>query len=447
MDILIIGAGDIGTQLAKRLSFERHNISMIESDASKAEYAREHLDVIVHIGSATSFTLLKQAGLETAEVVAALSNSDEVNILVCRIAKKLGIKTTIARVRNPELLGSDYALSKEEMGIDFMIHPEQEAARAILRLIRQSNATDIIEFEDGKIELMGLRIDRNSPFIHTQLMELPQKFGKLHFTIVAIKRGQFTIIPRGSDIFMPGDQLFIIFRKKNLKKVHETFGMKSAQIKNIMILGGGMIANFLCEGIERGVNVKIIESDMRKAQAISERYEHVLVIQGDGSNIDLLNFEGVTDMDEFIAITGDDETNIITSLLAKHLAVPRTITLVRKNEYLPLTPTIGMDAVVSKQQMTVNAIQNFIRRKDVALYAEIPGVDAEIIEFIAKKGSKIIKKPLSHISFPEKAIVGAVLKDGNDLVVPKGDTQIEAGDKVIVFSLPSAIRNVEKLFS
>ena len=447
MDILIIGAGDIGSQLAKRLSFERHNISMIEIDPLVASYTREHLDVIVHQGSATSFALLKEAGIESAEVVAALSNSDEVNIMVCRIAKKLGNKTTIARVRNPELLTSDYALSKEEMGVDFLIHPEQEAARAILRLIRQSNATDIIEFENGKIELMGLRIDRGSPIIHTQVMDLASKFGELAFTIVAIKRGQFTIIPRGSDIFMPGDQLFIIFRKKHIKKVHETFGMKSSQIKNIMVLGGGMIANFLCEGIDKNVNIKIIERDSSKAHALSEKYGQALVIEGDGSNIDLLNFEGVTDMDEFIAITGDDETNIITSLLAKHLAVPRTITLVRKNEYLPLTPTIGMDAVISKQQMTVNAIQNFIRRKDVALYAEIPGVDAEIIEFIAKAGSKIVKKPLSKVSFPEKAIVGAVLKDGKDLVVPRGDTQIDPGDKVIVFSLPSAIKNIEKLFS
>lgn len=446
MEILIIGAGDIGSQLAKRLSYEKHNITIVESNPHIAMHAREHLDAIVLDGSATSYDLLKKANIENAEIVAALSNNDEVNLLVCQIAKKLGDKTTIARVRNPEYLNNDYALSHKELGVDFMIQPEKEAAEAIIRLMRQSNATDIIEFDDGKFQLIGIRIEKDCPVIHKQLQEIASD-SENPFNVVAIKRGQFTIIPRGTAILMPADQIFILADKKRIKRVLEIFGKQSTNIKDALIIGGGMIARFICESVGTNISIKIIEKDPKKAQFISEKFKHPLVIQGDGSDIDLLNFEGLTDMDEFIAITGDDETNIITSLVARHLDVPRTITLVRKNEYLPLTPTIGMDAVISKQQITVNAIQKFIRRREIALYAELPGVEAEIIEFIAKKNTKIVKKPLMDIRFPEKAIVGAVLKDGKELQIPKGNTKIEVGDKVIVFSQPDAIKNVERLFN
>ena len=446
MNILIIGAGDIGSQLAKRLSFEKHNITMIESDPKVASYARESLDVMLLEGSAMSYELLKTANIHDADIVAALSNNDEVNIMVCRIAKKLGPKTTIARVRNPEYLSEDYILSKEEMGVDLLIQPEKEAADSIVRLMRQTNATDIIEFDDGKIQLVGVRIENDSPVIHQQLSDITQGTD-VRFTICAIKRNQFTIIPHGSDIIMPKDQVFFIADKTNIKKAFEIFGKQSSSIRNILIIGGGMIARFICEQVGTNMNIKIIEKDELKAKTISEHYSHPLVIHGDGSNIDLLNFEGLTDMDEFIAITGDDETNIITSLVARHLDVPRTITLVRKNEYLPLTPTIGMDSVISKQQMTVNTIQKFIRRREIALYAELPGVDAEIIEFIAREGSKIVKKPLMDIKFPEKAVVGAVLKSNNQLEIPRGSTHIEPGDKVIVFSMPGVIKNLERLFS
>jgi len=446
MNIIIIGAGAIGSQLTKRLSFEKHSITIIEKDPHVAAYAAEYLDAIVIEGSASSFKVLKQANIENTQVIAALSNVDEVNIFACQIAKKLGVEITIARIRNPEFLSDDYVLNKKEMGVDFLIQPEKVAAQAIIRLIKQSNATDIIEFDDGKIELVGIRIEKNAPVVHLPLRDLSVKFGDFRMNVVAIKRGQFTIIPKGSDLILAGDQIFIISEPNHLDNALEMFGKKDVDIENLMIIGGGMIARFLCSELGGDYKIKIIESNAMKAQKFSEDFPDPLIIKGDGSDMDLLNFEGLTDMDGFIAITGDDETNIITSLVAKHLKVPRTITLTRKNEYLPLTPTIGLDATVSKQQITVNAIQKFIRRRNIAFFAELPGVDAEIIEFIAQKGSKITSKPLSSIKFPDHAIVGAILKNDKDLVIPKGNTQIEVNDKVIVFSLPQAIKNVEKLF-
>lgn len=446
MNILIIGAGDIGSQLAKRLTIQKHNITIVENDSSKADYAREHLDVLVIEGSATNYTVLKEGGIETANIVAALSNSDEVNLLTCKFAKKVGVDSTVARIRNPQYLDKNFIFKKEELGVDFFIHPEKEAADAILRLIRQTNATDVIEFEDGKIKLMGVRIEKQSPIINIPLFELSVKFGKLPFTIVAIKRNQYTIIPGGSDILLGGDQLFMICKDEDIPRSLEILGKQDSKIENLMLIGGGMISRFICEGLDKHMKLKIIEKSEKKASFISEKYRQPLVILGDGSDIDLLHFEGLVDMDAFISITGDDEINIITSLVAKHLEVPRTITLIGKSEYLPLTPTIGMDSVISKQQMTVNSIQKFIRRKEIALFAEIPGVDAEVIEFIANEGTRICRKPLSKIRFPKKSIVGAVLKDGERLVVPKGDTKIEAGDKVIFVAKHEAIHDIEKLF-
>jgi len=446
MNIIIIGAGSIGSQLTKRLSMEKHSITIIEKDPEIAAYASENLDAIVIEGSASSFEVLKKANVENTQVLAALSDVEEVNLFACRIAKKLGVGTTIARIRNPEFLSENYVLRKEEMGVDYMIQPELVAAQTIIRLIKQSNATDIIEFDDGRIELVGIRIEKNAPVVHSALKDLSSKFGDLLMTVVAIKRGQYTVIPKGSDLILAGDQIFIICDPKHLESSLELFGKKDVNVENLMIIGGGMIARFLCKDLAGNYKIKIIESDNRKAQAFSEDYNEPLVIKGDGSDMDLLNFEGLTDMDGFIAITGDDETNIISSLVAKHLTVPRTITLIRKNEYLPLTPTIGLDATVSKQQITVNAIQKFIRRRNVSFFAELPGVDAEVIEFIAKKGSKITSKPLFKTNFPDHAIVGAVLKKDYYLEIPKGNTQIEVDDKVIVFSLPQSIKNVEKLF-
>lgn len=446
MNILIIGAGNIGSQLAKRLTHEKHSITIIESDHTKAEYAREHLDAIVIDGSASDYEILKNAGIENSTIVAALSNDDEVNLLVCRIAKKLGVESTISRIRNPQYLDEGFILNKKELGVDFFVHPEKEAAEAILRLIRQTNATDIIEFENGKVKLMGVRIEKNSPVENLSLIELGKKFGKLPFTVVAIKRNQYTIIPGGQDLLFAGDQVFLISKDKDVSSTLDILGKKDSKIENLMVIGGGMISRFICEEIDKSIKVKIIEKSEQKASLISEKFRQPLVILGDGSDLDLLNFEGLIDMDAFIAITGDDETNIITSLVAKHLEVPRTITLIRKNEYVPLTPTIGLDSVISKQQMTVNSIQKFIRRKQVALFAEIPGVDAEVIEFIANKGTRICRKELSKIKFPKDSLVGAVLKNGDELVVPKGDTQIETGDKVIFVAKHEAIKEIERLF-
>ncbi|MFQ6104296.1 MAG: Trk system potassium transporter TrkA [Candidatus Glassbacteria bacterium] len=445
MNILIIGAGEVGVHLTQRLSAEKHNITIIEKDPEEARRAREQLDAVVVVGSGSSFEDLKKANIENADVFVALSNVDEVNLLGCRFAQKIGVPHKIARVRNPEYTKADFVLSKEEMGIDLLIHPEKETADAIVRLIRQSSATDIMEFAGGKIQLLGVRLESNSSILLKPLKEIWQKHKDLRARIVAITRKEQTIIPRGDDLLVAGDQVFFICEEESIPGILQLTGKQNVTIEDIMILGGGLIGQFVANAFQEEINIKIIESRFDKSEEIADALRKTLVIHGDGTDIDLLAAEGIIDMDCFIAVTGDDEINIISSLMARHLRVPRTIALVNKTEYIPITSSIGMDAVVSKKLLTVNAIIRFIQSSTFETIATIPGVAAEIIEIIPHINSKITKKPLKDIRFPRSAIVGAVRRD-NEVIIPTGATHIRAEDRVVIFSSPFALADVEKLF-
>jgi len=444
MDILILGAGDIGFQLAKRLSLEQHDITIIELDPKKARRASEQLDAHVIEGSATSYSLLKDF-VHKVDIVAAMTSNDEVNLIGCRLAKKAGSAFTLARVRNPEYTLSEFPLKPEELGVDAIIHPEKETADAIVRLIRQSSATQLIEFEEGKVQVVGVRLESNSTLLHKPLMKLTQEYGDPPMRIVAISRLQDTIIPTGNDELIPGDQVFAVCHPDYLTDFIKLAGKQDTRMENIMILGGGLVGQFVARSLGKDINVKIIESNLAKSEEIADVLQHTLVIHGDGTDYDLLAQEGVVDMDAFIALTGDDETNIISTLLVKHMKIPRTIALVNKVVYLPITTTIGMDAVVSKQLLTVNAVLGLIQRQEVAAIATLPGVGVQAIEYIAGEGNKITKDPLRKIKFPRHSIVGAVFRD-DEFTIPKGDTHISPGDRVLVFSRPQALGNVEKLF-
>ena len=444
MQILVLGAGDIGFQLGKRLSQEKYDTTIIESDPAKVKRASEQLDAIVVEGHAASHKVLEDAGVAEKDIVAAMTNDDEVNLLACMIAKKLGNPTTIARVRNPELTEPGFALSHEEMGVDYVIHPEQETAKAIVRLIQQATATDVIELEDGKIQIVGVRLEMGSPLLRKPLSQLSVEFGDPPMRVVAINRNQRTLIPRGDNELVPGDHVFAVCGTDFVQKFIELTGKRDIEIQDMMILGGGLVGQFVAKKLSNQINIKIVESNVGKSEQIANLLPNTLVIQGDGTDIDLMAVEGLQDMDAFVAVTGDDETNIISTLVAKHLKVPRTIALVNTLEYLPITPTIGMDAVVSKQLLTVNAVNRFIQHQQIAAYATIPGIEVHIIEYIAKKG-KITRKPIKELRFPSDAIVGAIMRD-DKMTVPKGDTIIQPGDRVVVFTTPKSLIEVEKLF-
>ncbi len=445
MNVLIIGAGDIGFQLGKQLLAEGHNIIMIENDPHRVTRASEQLDALVLEGNGASYRRLKRAGLENIDILCGMTDRDEVNILACMIGHKSGIPTTIARIRNPEFGEPGFILNPRELGIDLIIHPEKETADAIIRLIRQSSATDVVEFENGRIQLVGIRLEEGAEILRIPLKDLWEQSGNPPIRIVAIQRKQHTIIPRGDDVLVAGDQIFVVSDPDYLETFLKHAGKKQEPIRNVMILGGGLIGQFIARELSQEVNVKIIESNVDKSQEIADLLPNTLIIHGDGTDLDLLAMEGIMDMDVFIAVTGDDETNIIATLVARHLKVPRTIALVNKVEYLPITPTIGMDAVVSKQLLTVNAVRRFIRQKEVESVNTLPGIDAEVIEFSVHEKSKITRKPLAKLHFPRHALIGAIIRN-EQMIIPRGDTEIRPGDRVIVFTLPHVRHNVEKFF-
>lgn len=445
MHILIIGAGDIGFQLARQLSQDKHDIVMIERDPEKVMRASEQLDALVMEGNGASYRLLQQANIDQIEIVAAMTDSDEANLMACRIAKKSGVRTTIARVRHPQFTQQDFILSPEELGTDLILHPEKATADAALRLIHKSSATYAIEFEGGKIELLGIRLTDSSPLLNIPLKYLGRETENLHMRIVAINRNSKTIIPKGDDALVSGDQVFVVCDHDYSSKLAAMAGKKETQIKHVMIVGGGLIGQFLAKSLEHEANVKIIEQNKTTAARLAEILPHTLIIHGNGTDFQLLEDEGFSDMDAFISVTGNDESNLISALLAQHSNIPRSIALVNNAAYLSIAGKIGMDAVISKQSLTVNAVQRFIRRQQVASLEGLPGIEAQLIEYIAGDGCQITCHELKDVRFPSNAIVGLVMRE-NDLIIPHGDTQIESGDKVVVFTLPDALDQLDKLF-
>ncbi|MEZ4864645.1 MAG: Trk system potassium transporter TrkA [Caldilineaceae bacterium] len=445
MRILIIGAGDVGFQLGKRLTQANHDITVIETDPERVKRAREQLDALVVEGTGSSLQTLQAAQVHRVDVIAAVTDNDETNLIACRLAKRLGVASTIARVRNPEYTAEDFIFSPEELGVDHIIHPEREAADAIIRLVRQSSASYALEFEGGKIQLLGLHVEAGSSLLYTPLTELGHKHNHPPLRIVAVNRNHETIIPKGSDRLFPGDQVFVVCNPDYAATFKSLAGRVDKPMANAMIMGGGLVGRFVAAGLEHESNIKLIECNRQRSEQLADRLSRTLVLHGDGTDMDLLQSEDLDRMDAFVAVTGDDEKNIIATLLARHARVPRTITLVNRVNYLPIMPKIGLDAVVSKQLLTVNAVQHFIQHQQVAAVASLPGIEAQLIEYIAKDGCKITRKRLKDIRFPQNAIVGAILHDDH-MVVPNGSTQIRAGDRTVIFALPQAVDELDCLF-
>lgn len=442
MNIIIVGAGDIGYHLCSKLIEDNNNCTLIEYDSAIAQKAREHLDAHVITGSGSSFKVLESANIQKSDIFISVTQNDDLNLVACMIAKKYGVSTTIARIRNPEystMKGSDF-------GVDLIVHPEMEVAKAVVHLVRQSSATDFYEFEQGRIKILGIRLDHSFKHYNTSLIDLAKLSPNVFFRILAIKRNEITIIPKGTDILERGDQIYVVSSNSQLKDSLLFFGKINAKIDNVMIVGGGLVGQYVASELERHIDVKIIDSNERKANLLAENLDRSLVIHADGTDIDLLMSEDLTEMDEFIAVSGDDETNIITAMIAYQMSVPRRIIMVKNVDYLRMSSAINVDSILCKPLISVNVIRQFIRRKKHASFAEIPGCDAVILEMIANDKSKITKKPLKDINIPNNVIFGAVLRHNNQFEIPTGQTQIEPGDKVIVFYLPGSVKEIEKLF-
>ncbi len=446
MRIIIAGMGDVGYHLAKQLSSESHDIIAIDMDQERLSYTDSMTDILTINGSSTSIKTLIDANVAKADLLVSVTSSEEVNIATAIIGKKLGAKKTIARIGNAEYLEPGCQVNFHELGIDFMIYPEELAAMETVNLIMRTAATDVLEFENGKLSVLGLKLDKNAPVVHKKIIDVAREHQSVDFRIVAIHRNFRTIIPKGTDVFLPNDQVFVITTPNGIEMILKLSGKENIKFDKIMILGGGKIGRRVAKLLEDSMTVKLIESNEEKSFELADLLRNTLVIKGDGRDIDLLAQEGIIDMDAFIAVTEDAETNIISCLMAKHLGVTKAIALVDKVDYIPLTQTIGLDSLINKKLIAANNISRFIRKGEVVAIATLEGIDAEVMEYSAAQGSPATKKPVKDLHFPKEAIIGGIIRNEESFITT-GETQIKANDKVVVFSLPDAVDKLTKFFS
>jgi len=447
MKIIIAGAGDVGFHLAKLLSYESQDTYVIDFDGEKLNYINNHLDVITKKGDATSIKLLKEIGIESTDILLAVTESQNTNFTISVIGKSLGAKKTIARIDNPEFLKNDL-IDFKKFGLDYMISPEELAADEIKMLLNQSSFNDTVTFENGLFNVMGTTLDYKSPLLNTSVEEARQTFSNVDFITIAIKREGVTqtIIPRGDSVYKLGDQVYFSVPHYSIDSLYPIVGKEHLNIKNVMILGGSSIgsktARILCK---ENFKVTLIEKQREKSLLLAEELDETLIINGDGRDIELLEEENIREMDAFVAVTGDSETNIMSCLVAKSKGVKKTIALVENMDYINISQTIGINTLINKKLIAASSIFRHIRKGEILALANLHNIDAEVFEFEVLPKAKVTKKRIKELKFPREAVFGGIIRDGKALM-SYGDFQIESGDKAIVFCLPEAIHIVEDLF-
>jgi trk system potassium uptake protein TrkA len=448
MKIIIAGAGEVGFHLAKLLSFESQEITLIDLDKERLNYAETHLDIKVVSGDITSVSVLKSSNISNADLFISVTSFETSNITSCVLAKQLGAKKTIARISNAEFIQNKSELEFEKLGIDELISPESLAASEIELLMSQSVFNDTYEFENGALTMLGLTLSEEAEIINKTVKLAAEFLPDLHFMPIAIQRkgSRATVIPRGDTIFLKGDRVVFITSKGGDEELCKLTGRQKTQIKNIMILGGGQIGSTSAEELTNsGFNIKIVEKSKERAIDLADQLSDALVINGDGRNIELLEEENFSNMDALISVTGNSETNIMSCLVAKSKGVKKTIALVENMDYFALSHSIGVDTLINKKLLAANSIFRYIRKGEVVAMTKLVNMDAELLEFVVNDASKVCGLHIKNIDFPRSAIIGGVIRE-NEGYIALGDFKIQAGDRVVVCCMPQSIKKVESLF-
>lgn len=445
MKIVIAGAGDMGYHLAEKLSYENRDIILIDVDKDVLDNIASRLDVLTILGDSTSLEVLKNANVEDAHMVMAVTTSEKTNIVTAMLAKQLGAKRVIARVRNHDYLGPDHEKYFQNVGIDNLISPTMLCSGEIYRMIKNSSFTDVFEFEKGKLNVVGITLDQYSSLINKKISETSLNPIFEDIRIIAIVRDQITLIPRGNTIIRNNDHVFFVSNKKAVESIMDLLGQQKVEIKNVMIIGGDDMAFTTALKLEQEYRITLIHKDKERCKWLSERLHNTLVINGDYKNVELLVEEGMEQMEAFISLTESSETNIITSLTAKNHGVYKTIAHVDTREYIHISHSIGVDSLINKKLVAANQITRFLRKGKVEAVSGIYGVDAEFIQYVVSKNNRITRKALKDLHFPETAIVAGVIRE-DDVFIPDGDFILRVDDKAIVLALPGAKPSLEKLF-
>jgi trk system potassium uptake protein TrkA len=452
MYIIIAGGGVIGSHIASLLAEEGHEVVVLEQSEEALESIRRQIDVKTIHGNAATPIILKKAEADRADLVLAVTNSDETNMITCFMAKELGAGTTAARIRNPEYSGYFIAQAKSPMatrkivrpkklGIVF-INPEAEAAKEIMSILSSFYSTPVENFADGIVQIREFRVEGEAL--------VDKKLGEIAFpkpcVVAAIVREGGIVTPSADEVIILGDSVYLVASRDFMNELGGMFSVPKRPARKVIILGGGQIGFLTAEGLQRhGVKVKVIENDINRCQEIADKLEQTQVVQGDGTDRNLLIEQGVPSADAFVATTQSDELNILCGLLAKNLGVPRSLVIINKPAYIPLTEAIGVDVAALPTLLTADKITRFVLRGGVISTALLEGQQLEAIEFVTSPTASIANKKIAEVSLPKEAIAGAIVRN-NTVIIPPGDDTIQAGDHVIMVAPLPIVHSVEKLF-
>ena len=447
MRIIVAGAGEIGSHLAKMLSMEYHEITVISPDEESLERISGESDIITVEGNSSSIETLIKAGVRNADLFIAVNPDSEqdINIVSSILAKKLGAKKVTARINNEEYQKNENRILFTDLGIDSLFYPEKIAATEIVNLLKQNTASEFMNYSHGKLQLIVYKLVECSPMVDRTVAELRERTQNL-FRSVAISRGNKTIIPKSATRFKVGDVVYLVSKKEGMEQALSLSGKSKVSVRNLMILGGGRIGEMVAKAMEKQVeNIRLIDINPEKCAHLSEVLDKTLVINGDGRNSDLLMEEGLKDMEAFIAVTSRSETNILSCVVAKRMGISKVIAEVENFEYIKLAEEMGVDSVINKKLITAGKIFRFTLSNKVRSIKVLNGTDAVVLEFIVNTNSKITTGKLKDLHFPEEAIIGGFVR-GNESFIADSESTIRPYDQVVVFANPEAVDKVDKFF-
>ena len=445
MKIVVAGVGEMGSHLAKMLSGNGHDITVIDADPKAVAEVASLADVITVEGDSTTFAILRKAAVRKCDLFIAVHPTENTNILSAIMAKQLGAKKAIARIDNNEYLEPNNKEMFINMGIDYMFYPEKIAAEEVIALLGHTSTTEFVDFSGGRLSLVVFRLEPTSPLVGRELSSFSVNEDAAYRT-VAISRDGKTLIPHGTDSYMVGDMVYIIARHDSVGEVMTLSGQGDVDIKNMMILGGSRIGVQIAQEMQEDVNIKLIDYNAEKAYRLAEQLDKTLIINEDGRNTEVMMEEGLSNMDAFVAVTGRSETNILTAMLAKRMGVKKVIAEVENLNYINIADSVGVDTIINKKMVSASNIFRFTMSTDVLAIKCLTGSDAEVLEFIVKPNSPATKASIKDLGLPSDVTIGGIVR-GDKVFIASGKTEIAAYDRVVVFAMPSAIAKVGEYFN
>jgi len=450
MHIVIVGGGGVGFDLARSLSTKDQDVVVIEKNTQRVQRLEKNLDVMVIQDNGASARALKQAGIKTAQMLIAVTQSDEVNLISCMMGKQLGVPITIARIKSQDYLENTSILPREQIGIDYLINPEKVAAQEISHVIHFPDAGEVEYFAGGKVKMVSLTIDEKATLTNQTLRDAPLPKGCI---VVGIDRpGEKFLVPGGNDVVKSGDKIYLLGSSRVLRNaswlLHHHHQKRAYRVT---ILGGGdigyRVAALLASDMTPNYSVKLVEKDPERCQELcEENLPRTMVLQGDATDLSFYKAEEIEDADVVVVVTGEDNTNIVASVLARELGVKKVVCEVKSPDYVPIYLKLGIDSLINPHLLTVARILRFTRREDVISLSILQDQNAEVLELVLPQTAKVVGKKIAKAGFPKGMIIGALVRD-EEMIIPHGETRLMSGDRLVVFALPEVSTRLNRFFA